>query len=209
MQGNKKSVTILISDTDLAILKNGKYKLCLAKKVDDFFTVVWQAYDSYLISNTFSWTPQYQLFCSIFFEPGLKVKVSTNSVTIDPGEKSTLSSIGILSHPATGGATLSINLDNNYGSIYPGLCQAATGIDGKRFTIPNYVDQYVSIPGIAQLTPVEKLLVWFEQNIESSTMFVYPTNTLPGNSRSNYVEIDLTLEDAATVSYKDGKWAAG
>jgi hypothetical protein len=95
--------------------------LCFAKKVgDNAYNVVWQAYGKYLSSNSFSWTPQYQLFGSNTFESNLTVITSTNIVNIGLGETSTLNSAGLLSNPpisggpSTSARILKMRLEANY-----------------------------------------------------------------------------------------------
>ncbi|MEM1323921.1 MAG: hypothetical protein AAGG75_26915 [Bacteroidota bacterium] len=194
-----KSVKIEISLEDLESLKKANYKLCFAKKVgDNSFNVVWQSYDSYLVNNTFSWVPQYQLFGSNTFQGNVKVQVATNTVNIGLGETSTLNESGILEPPFTGGPEISFTMENNYGSIHPGVNQLSTGIDGQTISTPIYVAEAPILKGDAVLTPVEQIMVWFQQNVETSTMF--------STARSREVIIDLTTTDDATRLYKDGEW---
>ncbi len=55
------------------------------------------------------------------------------------------------------------------------------------------------LQGECQLQPKEKVQIWFEQNIETDTMF--------SKARSKAVEIDLTLKNSTTVLYdKNGTW---
>jgi hypothetical protein len=63
---------------------------------------------------------------------------------------------------------------------------------------PIYVSQQASMPGEYELTPMKTLLVWFQQNIQSGTMFT--------NSPSMSVEIDMTYTDAATRLYQNQQW---
>jgi hypothetical protein len=72
------------------------------------------------------------------------------------------------------------------------------GIDGVQTSTPIYVSEQVMVAGTASLTPVDIVLVWFEQDIKTSTMF--------SNARSNPIQIDLTTEDSATRLYKGGQW---
>jgi hypothetical protein len=195
----QKVVNIQIASGDLENLKKAKYKLCFAKKVGDSdYNVVWQSYSDYLSYNTFSWTPQYGLFGSNVFEDDIKVQVQTNIVTIGLGETSILNSYGVLGDPTTGGPTTCFTMDNQYGSIHPGVNQLSTGIDGTQISTPIYVAEAPIVKGTAELTPVEKVLVWFEQNIETSTMF--------STARSNEVEIDLTFQNTASRKYENQKW---
>lgn len=194
-----KSVTIKISDAELANLKGNDYMLCFAKKVgDNAYNVVWQAYDKYLANNVFSWTPLYQLFGTNTFQTNITVTASTNVVTIGLGESSTLDANGTLSTPVSGGPSTGITMINDYGNIHPGVNQLSTGIDGSVTSTPIYVAQKSSIIGTTTLTPVEKVLVWFQQDIVTSTMF--------SNVIGTPVEIDLTLADSATRLYSNGQW---
>jgi hypothetical protein len=200
LKATQKIVTIKIDPNDLKELKSSDYKLCFAKKVgNDDYNVVWQSYTKYLGNNQFSWTPQYQLFGSNVFQSNILVQVSTNVVAIGLGEISILDESGVLGDPSTGGDKNAINLKNEYGSIHPGVNQLSIGIDGKQVSSPIYVSQKVSVKGDTKLSPVEKVLVWFEQDIETSTMF--------STARSLSVEIDLTIPDKATRLYKDQEWS--
>lgn len=196
----QKTVDILIDLEDLKTLKASSYKLCFAKKVgNEAYNVVWQSYGDYLANNEFSWTPSYQLFGSNTFVSNLTVKVATNKVDIGLGEQSTLDPAGVLSPPSTGGSPTAITMINNYGKIHPGVNQLSTGINGEQVSTPIYVATNPIVLGNAELTPVEKVLVWFEQNITTSTMF--------STARSKSVEIDLTTTNNATRLYQGGQWS--
>jgi len=199
MAAVEKTVNIRIDPKDLEILKDGDYKLCFAKKVGDKdFNVVWQSYNKYLANNTFQWTPMYQLFGSNRFEGNVQVTVDTNAVNIGLGEVSTLNFAGNLSTPVSGGEKTEFTMINEYGPIHPGVNQLSIGIDGKAASTPIYVSKKSIVKGETGLKPVEKVLVWFEQNIKTSTMF--------SKSRSKSIEIDLTNENSASRKYIDGKW---
>jgi hypothetical protein len=196
----QKEVSIAIDLEDLRDLKAANYRLCFAKKVGaEAFNVVWQSYHDYLAFNEFSWIPMYQLFGANRFLDNVAVRVSTNLVDIGLGEQSTLDDAGILSRPKTAGPSTSINLVNDYGKIHPGICQLSTGIDGTEVATPIYVATEPVVTGDASFTPVERVLVWFEQNIETSTMF--------SNARSKSVQIDLTNVNSATRLYQGGQWS--
>ena len=200
LAASQKSVTIKIDTQDLEDLKHSDYKLCFAKKVaEDVYNVVWQSYTQYLASNVFSWTPQYQLFGSNIFQDGVEVQSSTEIVNIGLGQQSTLNKEGVWSDVATGGPDTSINIINDYGSIHPGVNQLSTGINGKVLSTAIYVAAEPILKGSAKLTPIEKVLVWFEQNIETSTMF--------SSARSFSEEIDLTSINKATRLYKNQTWS--
>ncbi len=194
-----KSVKIEIAQEDFEILKSAKYKLCFAKKVgDNAYNVVWQSYIGYLMNNTFSWTPEYQLFGSNIFQSDVRVDVSSNMQDINLGQTCILNQHGYLESPASGGPETSLTLQNEYGPIHPGVNQLSTGINGERISTPIYVSQDQAVKGSVVLTPVEKVLVWFEQNIETSTMF--------SDAKAKSVEIDLTRTNQATRLYAAGEW---
>jgi hypothetical protein len=200
LEAVNKTVDIEIAPEDLPGLKGSKYKLCFAKKVGNAaYNVVWQSYKLYLSSNSFSWTPQFQLFGSNTFVGDITVKVSTNVETIGLGQTCKLDSTGLLGPAFDGGPETSITMINDYSSIHPGVMQLSIGLDGSQVSTPIYVAQDAIVTGDAVLTPKETVLVWFEQEIETSTMF--------STARSNAVEIDLTFTNSATRLYKDQKWS--
>lgn len=195
----QKAVTIQIAREDLMMLKQGAYKLCFAKKVaEGDYNVVWQSINNYLTNNQFSWTPQYQLFGSNVYQDGVVVQVATNVVNIGPGETSVLDEDGVLGEPKTGGKPTSITLQNNYGSIHVGLNQLSTGIDGRQISTPIFLTPRTMVSGDVQLTPIDRVLVWFEQDIRTSTIF--------STARSRALEIDLTFTNSATRLYAGQQW---
>jgi hypothetical protein len=196
-----KTVNIQIAPGDLETLKASGYRMCFAKKVaEGDYNVVWQSYDEYLPSDHFSWTPEYQLFGSNQFQTTVAVSVSTNLVDIGLGEQSVLDSAGVLGDPSTTVPSSSgITLVNNFGPIHPGVNQMSKGIDGNQVSTPIYVAPEPIVEGSALLTPVEKVLVWFEQNIETSTMF--------SDARARSIEIDLTFSNEETRLYSNESWS--
>lgn len=198
MAGTEKSVNITIALDDFYTLKDNEFSLCFAKKVGNIFNVVWQSYHDYLRNNIFHWTPVYQLFGTNTFEADVKVRTATDPVNIGLGEQATLDGAGVLGPASTGGKSTGITMVNDYGPIHPGLFQKSTGIMGKKEITPIYVAENQIVKGSVLLTPIETVMVWFEQNIETSTMF--------SDARSNSVVIDLTKENSQTRQYKDGKW---
>lgn len=194
----QKSVTIEIAQTDLHILKKNQYVLCFAKKVNGSYNVVWSSATDYVFSNTFSWTPQYALFGTNTFAENVTVLVDTNQVAIGLGMQTTLDDAGTLNDAVTGGPSTSMTLINNFGSIHPGVSAVSTDVGGSTSTTPIYVAQNAILKGSDLLTPIESVSVWFEQNIQTSTMF--------SDARSNAVEIDLTTTDTQTRLYSGQTW---
>ncbi|WP_095083487.1 hypothetical protein [Pseudomonas sp. Irchel s3h17] len=199
LAATSKMVRIQIAPEDLTLLKQSGYKLCFAKKVgNEDYNVVWQSYVKYLSNNSFSWTPQYQLFGSNVFQANVTVEVSTNIVDIGLGQQSVLSEEGLLGPAVTAGPATAITLQNDYGPIHPGVNQLSTGVDGRQVSTPIYVATSQVVTGKTELIPVETILVWFEQNVQTSTMF--------SSSRSKAIEIDLTRVNEASRLYAAGEW---
>lgn len=199
LQDVSKNVNIEIADADIRLLKDSNYKLCFAKKVGDYaYNVVWQSYDNFLKYNNFSWTPQYQIFGTNKFQTGVEVQVQTNSVNIGLGQTCTLDNDGILHNAVSGGDETCFTLINEYGIIHPGVMQLSKGPDGKMESKPIYVAKNEMTTGKMALTPVEKVMVWFEQDIETSTMFT--------NARSNSKEVDLTSISICNLKFENQKW---
>lgn len=194
-----KAVTVEVTDDALHQLKQNHYSLCFAKKVGDTFNVVWSSSNAYLTTNQFSWQPQYQLFGTNTFNTTITVKATTNIVAIGLGETSVLDADGFLESPKTGGPSTSITMDNQYGSIHPGVNQLSTGIDGAQASSAIYVAENAVLSGSAILTPKESVLVWFEQNIETGTMF--------SDARTNSYEVDMTFADTKTIQFDGEKWS--
>lgn len=205
LNATKKTVTIKIEDQILKTLKDNGFKLCFAKKVaekegdEGKYNVVWQSYDKYLETNTFSWTPQYQVFGINTFQENVEVTVSTGPVSIGLGEITTLDKEGRFGHSISGGKENSLNVENNYGDIHFGVSQISEGVDRKIIVTPIYVSQGISILGSSNFQPKESVLVWFEQNVETSTMFA--------TTRGRLIAIDLTNSSQETRLYTDKeKW---
>lgn len=200
LANSTKTVNIKISDEEIKNLKENDYKLCFAKKIGGTeYDIVWQAYSSFLSKNVFSWTPEYQLFGSDNFISGTTVATQTNNMIIGLGKTSILDKNGLLNTPTSGGQIDSIAMDNKYGNIYPGVNQMSTGIDGSKNSTPIYVAQKASIKGITtSLTPMDKIIVWFQQGVETSTMF--------SDAVANPEEIDFSTADSVTRLYSNGQW---
>lgn len=198
-----KTVTIQIADNDYAILKAGgtAYNLCFARKVGDSFNVVWRSFDKtqWLQNNMFSWTPAYQVFGSNEFAAAVNVSESTNMQNVLLGEQVVLDENGHLGSASTAADHKdSVTFVNQFGTIHPGMSALSIGIDGVTSTTPIYVAQSPMVKGTDYLTPKDSVQVWFEQDIETSTMF--------SDARSMAIEVDMTDTDAAVIKYTNQEW---
>ena len=195
----QKTVNVAIANNDLQTLKASNYNLCFAKKVGESFNVVWQSMNGkqYLAKNKIWWVPAFQIFGCNSFTAGVTVDEQTNAIDIGLGQKATLDQYGTMLPPVSGDQPDSIGLVNNFGPIHPGLSQLVSGADGQ-VTLPIYVAEQPIVSGTDYLTPKEEVMVWFEQKIETSTMF--------SDARSNSFIADLTNQDTVYLLYTDGQW---
>lgn len=205
-----KEIKVTIESEDLEALKQNKYILCIAKQVDDQFTVIWQAKKDYLVKNKFRWEPGYQVFGAECFKVRSKLEVSTKIVPIAPGQKINIDRWGILGDPEDGGKKDKITIINDFGSIYPGLAD----IDGT----PIYVQPTKAFKGITELAPADIFRVWFDQKVETGTIIQFPasgnslSSTFSGlsisrtESQTKYCTVTLTDKSSVCLEYEDQEW---
>lgn len=189
-------MTVYIEPEMLNILKSGNYVLCIAKKVNDSYTVVWKGIKDILRKNYFEWEPKYEIFGTNSFSSGLLVKATTTAQRIQGLQNCTLSPNGILS-TATGTIDSSkpFCMKNEFGTIYPGVNIIQP--DGEH--LPIYVAPAPSIKGDVSLLPKEEVRIWLEQNITTGTMI--------SEVRSNHIDMDFTEESELAVEFlNDQMW---
>lgn len=191
----EKKVTVKIAQKDQEFLHNSDYYLCFAKKVGDKYTVVWRSFDreNYGPENEFSWIPKYEVFWTNKFESNVTVKVNSGKRKIGLGEITTIDKLGYFSQTKTGGDLNSLNIINNRGRLHLGVCQLSDGGSTPIYVAPQPMEE-----GEAMLTPVEKVKVWFQQDIQTSTMI--------SNITTNSCEVDLTEDNEYQLTYEKGKW---
>lgn len=196
----EKSITVKVDPDELRALKDSGYALCFAKKVgDNAYNVIWKSMNKFLANNKFTWTPVYEISGTNTFEDSVKVETTTNTQVIGLGERTIIDNVGLLSAPVTGGDENSINVKNEYDKIHVVISQTSVNEKGSMETTPIYVSREQVILGESSYEPVEKVLVWFQANAETATMF--------SEMRSNAIEINLTGKSSDTVEYKGGKWS--
>lgn len=198
-----KTIKVEIAMQDLEVLKQSGYNLCFAKSVNNEFNVVWKAYSKYSTMNQFSYESQYELFGTNAFVDGMEITPSTNTQSCDLGNSCTLNQSGILEPQVPGGAANNLTFVNDYGSIHPGINQLCTGIDGSKTISPIYVSKKSIVQGQTFLAPLDIVLVWFQQDIESNTMDS-SLNEFETNSR--FITLYLTQTNEVKCLYEDGEW---
>lgn len=195
----KKSIIVKLESESLEALKTAGYALCFAKKVNDEYDVVWQSSTKYLSKNTFSWKPKYAVFGTNTYETSVRVEADTNVVNAQLGEQCTLDVNGIMKNAVSGTNPMGITILNEYGPIHSGINQVCI-INGEEKNTPIYVSKQNRTKGEIILTPKEKVMVWFEANVQTSTIFE--------DAKTNAIEIDLTNKEEQTISYdyEAGTW---
>jgi hypothetical protein len=194
-----KSVQIETGIADVAYLKTNRYRLCLAKKVNGIYNVVWQSHGDFVAINSFSWmTPVYQVFGSTHFQTSARVVVDTNLVAASLGERVIMDQAGHIGPAEPGADSHSITFVNQDGPIHPGLQSGSIGPGDNQVITPIYLYPQSVPVGTVMFAPIEKVQVWFAQNLA--------TGTIIDDHVLNAVEIDLTTVNSAARRYQNGNW---
>jgi len=191
-----KRILVMVSPQDLVTLKNGNYSLCFAKFVNGTANVVWQAFDpqQWLENNVFEWEPAYQVYGARPFRGWEQVASTTPPLAIGLDCTSVLDKNGSFSPATPGGQASSVTIDNQFSPITLGLSQTACGSPAPIYVSP----EPAAASGAFVLTPVERILVWFDQQLTTSTMFTQ--DDVMG------AVLDMTGIDDATLLYMNGTW---
>ncbi|KAH9851378.1 hypothetical protein C2E23DRAFT_732983 [Lenzites betulinus] len=141
------NLTVSIDIGILPFLVNGGYKLCIAKKVNGVYTVIWQG-SNVLANNQFSWSSKFQVIAS--------------------GQSVTLDNYGIMNAAhGTSDESGKFTVQNNYGLINLGVNSYVNGVYA-----PSYVSEHPVVSGPTVLEPIETIMVWFETNVTTGTMIL-------------------------------------
>ncbi|KAG7094761.1 hypothetical protein E1B28_005577 [Marasmius oreades] len=205
MSDNKFKLTAYISDESLTILKQGGYKLCIAREVNGKYNVVFISVIEHLFQNVFEFEEQYRVFGTKKFEAGALIEASTRRVPIMPGQEIPLSPEGVFGS-VTGYVDRSkpFMVNNNYN--HP----IHFGVDA--LVSQDYAAIHVSEgPYVAQAVPLKpsrKIMIWFDKELESG-MMIYHTVY-------NCMHVDFANTSDVTINYaapKDapakGVWSYG
>ncbi|KAI0766822.1 hypothetical protein BD413DRAFT_614826 [Trametes elegans] len=182
-------LTVNIDPDMLRDLLDFGYNLCIAKKVNDAYTVVWQG-SSVLLADKFAWTSQHEVFGTRSFVSGALVRASTNEEPISGGQTAVLDKYGIVNE-ASGTADDSgkFMVQNNYGLINLGVNALMNGSHS-----PTYVSLKPYVSGTITLQPVETILVWLSNEVKTGTMLL--------EASSLSIEIDFTYNSSHTLRYR-------
>ncbi|MCY1745027.1 hypothetical protein [Ensifer sp. SL37] len=154
---------------------------------------------NYAHSTSFSWTSQFALFGTNLFLEGRTVVAATNQETLELGQTCELDENCILHPRVSRGPFDGVTMANEFGLIHPGLSQVSV-LNGVETMTPVYVAPSPVRPGSVTFNSIESVIVWFEQDISTSTMF--------SSARSMSIEIDFRWTNSDTRLYKGGEWSA-
>ncbi|KAH9851400.1 hypothetical protein C2E23DRAFT_886576 [Lenzites betulinus] len=182
------TLTVVVNSADIPILKAAGYKLCLAKKVNNSFNVIWQG-GNFLYRNTFTWSAKYQVFGSNDYTNGALVEAATETVNIQYGQTATLDNNGIMHNPGgTPDNSGTFHVSNKYGAINFGV----NGLLNSKYC-PIYVTPSQLVSGPVDFTPNEEVLVWFDTKLTTGAMIA--------ESITGSINVDFTQITSRSVTY--------
>lgn len=200
-----KRINVSINESDLSTLKSSGYSLCFALMFNGRYTVVWQAYKEFYPNSIFSWENTYKVFATNSFAKGKQVTVRSNEEAVTLGQIITLDSNCIFNSAVDGGLKTAVNIKNDFGSVYPGLFQTCKRVDNDdKVCAPVFLMPTVSIRGTAEIMPADKLLIWFEQDIQAGTMINKSSSEF--NARSKFTEVSFHEESEHSIKYENQTW---
>lgn len=199
MDAAEKSVTVNLTQKVVEDMKKAGYGLCIAKKVGDTFNVIWNSLDDFATYTNFSWVPLYQVYATNTFQDKVKVKVRTEAQKIGLNETCELDKYYNMKPAHSGGSLTALTVDDNYEKAsYLGVSQMIRDENGNLTSLPIYVSENPVYSGTIELTPVEQVMVWFQQNAETSTMF--------SKAVTKNVVLDLTDFNSYEITYDGKEW---
>ena len=163
------TLKVHVDHSQYPTLKASHYRLCVAKMVNQMYTVVWSG-DDFLQNNTFQWTEEYEVFGQENFTVGALVQASTDPQHIKYGQTCELNADGDLK-PATGAPDKSgsFTVKNEFGAIHAGVNGRLGGKFSPIFVSPNVVS------GDVVLQPVIQVKVWFDLHLQTGSMILDST----------------------------------
>lgn len=196
------TITIQIAKQDLKILKDDRYHLCIAGRMDDSdFTVVWYAAERFTYNNKIEINNEYGVFAS---QKGTKkVFEDFPGTPASIGEKCTIDKYGTISQAVTGDNPDAIVLVNQYGNLYPGLTRSGIGIYGEEFSNPVFLSRNAILRGEFEYFPTDQFKIWFEQNKVAGD--ILPQQKMRA-AITDYAIVDLAKRNAPVLSYSEGYW---
>jgi len=180
----RSTLRVDLENEIFAQLKKANFNLCICKKVNNTYNVVWSGNNNFLMRNTFQWTERYSVFGSSEFQIGKVVQPSTRLMDIQRGQTSVINWNCDMDPPTgppmpTGPFTVANKCTS--GDRYVGVAQEQGPYDKK----PIYLSTYGG-PGVTSLNPVNSVLVFFHPTLQTGMVFQEPI--------FNAIEIEYTSD---------------
>ncbi|KZV94460.1 hypothetical protein EXIGLDRAFT_767103 [Exidia glandulosa HHB12029] len=183
---------VFITDAWADELKRLGLALCIAKNVNESYSVAWTAKQDYEFSNEFSWEDSYKLGTVQKFEVGknLLKMVAAEKQPVTFGQTIIRDNRGNLGE-ATGrpSSADSFTFENRGDMTFPVIDQLING----EFQ-PAWADPYGMVTGDMTLIPRPKVLVFFDKGMRTGDMFT--TVATPG-----VIEINFSHDTERAVSF--------
>ncbi|KAG7094768.1 hypothetical protein E1B28_005584 [Marasmius oreades] len=187
---SKYRLTIFISEDTFPALKKAGYRLCIAKEVNGKHDVAFQTVKDIVYQNDFEFDERFLIFGTKKFEVGETAQPFTRKVLIASGREVTLDVDGafsVVSGPVVPSKPFTVH--NQY--AYPLHFGVDAVVDNGYNTA--FVHEMAVLSGEIFMAPKKKLLIWFDQGLETGMMF---THTV-----SNCMRLDFTETNDITISY--------
>ncbi|KZV94462.1 hypothetical protein EXIGLDRAFT_823647 [Exidia glandulosa HHB12029] len=187
---------VLVTGQWVQRMKEMNFKLCVAKKVNGKFTVVW--------ASKKHWEDAYEIGTIEKFAPGeLLQQARAKTQPIAFGQTVVRKKDGTLSEATGQPHGASFELVNEGAKTFVVLDQQI----GNEFSTI-WADPDGMVNGVMELTPHPKVMVFFEKTMETGTMFIKVKNPS--------IEVDFTGHTERTVSFVEdaetpgvGIWVQG
>ncbi|KZV84473.1 hypothetical protein EXIGLDRAFT_700424 [Exidia glandulosa HHB12029] len=201
-------LTVYITGQWVQRMKDMEVNLCVAKKVNDSYTVVFNSKDrDYDFQNEFKWSDQYKVGAIAKFDAGesLLTVAASRKVPIAFGQTVVRNENGTLENAAGPIDTKksSFAVDNR-GGMTSVVVDQLIGTTHKTI----WADPKGMPAANIELTPQPKVMVFFHKIMKSGVMFA--------EVKGRTIEVDFSDSKEGTVSYVDipsipggGGWVAG
>lgn len=204
------SLTVNINPCEIPHLVKSGYKLCVARKVNHDYTVVWKAIETICMTNTFYFSSHYQVFGQQTCLPGSKV-VCKDSVSVCGGQTVALDNHG--NYGSTSGYVDNkepIQVVNKHDDTHFGL--SCYDQDTESY-LPVCVEKAPTCYGFSTcFTPTNVVKVWFEREVTSGTYITsiekcYEVDLTYGSKTITYLGSKLWYEGPRLTFCMNGPWS--
>lgn len=190
---------LLIDASDDLKLRSGRYRLCLARRVNGQFSVAWQATSEFLADSLFELSSRYRVFAEADFAVGHEFTTRSFPAGAELGQKLEFDEAGTFLNPESGEDQETIVIENRFPGVRFLLEEAAgDGVAPSEFLLVHASADETPAHQVFQLAPEPTVLVWFSREQEVGE----PIATLPANA----VTVDFSDEAYQVREFSGGAW---